>query len=269
MRYLVPSLLCVMLALAALGDRRALLRSKKPETSTPWYDLWVDFENGADGNQIDRFMVTNMIRTGVASVLVYSNNATIGSNRLITVSTTQARSGTRSLRYDSFQDQGWIELDFPGDFTNMCGGFYLMLSAGFSGGTFSSYDWGDVKATSGEFLVAPNYDDSAGNITYNVHTGAGIGAERPIFTNVWYWIAWRWDKVNLLATMVINSNVNGPLTAVGTSTLALASENAGLRRIGRIDNHNVNNSGAFAWFDDDCIDTNGSSWAFPNGTIPP
>ncbi len=270
MRYLVPLCVCLMLALAALGDRRALLTSKKPEAAAGggavWYDLWLNMENGADLDQVNRFMVTNMIATGVASALVYSNDISRDSNRLIQVSTTYKGSGTRSVRYNSFQDQGWIELDFAGDYTNVCGGFYFWLGPGHQGLLFNSYDWCDAKADSGEF-AALNYDDSVGNITFNMHTGAGIGAEIPISTNTQYWCAWQWDKLNLKATYVFNTV--GPLTAFGTSTIALASENFSKFRFGRIDNHGSVNSGAFNYFDDLCIDTNGSSWAFPNGTTPP
>jgi len=195
---------------------------------------------------------------------VYSNGSTINSNRLIQVSTDQKVSGTRSVRYNSFSDQGWIELDFPGDFTNICGGHYFMLGAGHQGLLFDSYDWTDVKSTGGEF-AALNYDDSVGNVTFNMHTGAGIGAEIPIVTNQWYWCAFRWDKANLLATYVFNSNG----TAVGTSSIALASQNAGLFRFGRIDAHGPGSTNVYVYYDDLAIDTNGSSWAFPNGTTPP
>lgn len=267
MRWLFTSVvlfLVVTFSYHAIADRRAIMVSKAPASAAAaWYDLWLDMEDGADGAEVNRFMVTNMIRAGVASVLVYSNNATRDSNRLITVSTAQAVSGTRSIRYDSFQDQGWIELDFPGDFTNVCGGLYFYLGAGHQGLVFNSYDWVDLKSTGGEF-AALNYDDSVGNITFNMHTGAGIGAEIPITTNVWYWCAFQWNKLAATATYVFNSNS----IAIGTSTVALASENAGLFRFARIDNHNTANSGAMTHYDDIKIDTNGSSWAFPNGTLP-
>lgn len=265
MRYLLTFILAFgLIVFGGHAGRRAMLLSKKPEVAAAaWYDLWLDMEDGSDAQQVNRFMVTNMIRAGVASALVYSNNASRDSNRLITVSTAQKVSGTRSVRYDSYQDEGWIELDFPGDFTNVCGGLYFWLGPGHLGVLFDSYDWADLKATSGEF-AALNYDDSAGNVTLNMHTGSGIGAEIPIFTNQWYWCAFQWNKLANTATYIFNSNG----IAIGTSTVALASENVGLFRFARIDNHDFGTSNAMTHYDDIKIDTNGSSWAFPNGTLP-
>lgn len=274
MRYLLTFILAFgLIVFGGHAGRRALLLSKKPEVAAAaaWYDIWIDMENGSQNDQVDRFMLTNMTVVGSAacSHLVYSNNATIGSNRFMRVSTLQKVSGTRSLSYDNTQDQGWCEATLLGNFTNACGGYALRLGPGFAGLTFGSYDFADAKAPGSEYIVAPNYNDEQGNEEFGVHTGAGLGPTmiNDVQTNTWYWIAWQWSKLNTTATMVVNTM--NPTTPIWTSSITLASENINRFRFMRIDNHDVFNAGATNFVDDVCIDTNGSSWAWPSGTTPP
>ncbi len=269
----ILSLLSLMVAIAAFGERRGMILSKKPaaaDSGASSAHVLVDFETGANGdawvtnNATGSALLTNAASIGTSLGLwrINSNNAYFNSNTLLRVSTTQARRGTRSFRVHCTQDWSYAEFGLKNDFPKVSWSIWFRIDDKWDGNDFGSHDMQDFRADSGDFAIN-NVDSQPGTIVYGAHTGTGVGATQGPFTsNYWYNVQGLYDVAT--KGFLLRYYSNGVSMGQSSNNITVGTP-GDLRvfRIGHCDNHGKFVAG-FAYMDDLEIWTNGT---FPNTPV--
>ncbi len=262
-------LLSLMVAIAAFGERRGMILSKKPQAASGASSAHIlaDFESGAN---LDLFTtnantaahdITNMMSIG-ANLTVqtcHSNTANIRSNNLVRVSTTFARRGTRSLRAALTNDQSYIEIHLKTGFPIVSWSLWFRVDEQWNDGGFESYDVQDFRSDSGDFAIN-NIDTQNGVYTYGAHTGAGVAPGVTFTSNYWYNVQGHWNSNTMGYLLRFYSNGVSMGQASNDITSARVLNHF---RLGHCDDHNQFNAGFF-YVDDFEIWTNGT---FPNTPV--
>lgn len=276
MRYYVLSLLCFMLALSALGERRSMFLSKKPEvaSSDPAdADIYIDFETGSAGDKWRSNATPASLATAIkvggsaAAFTIVSNGAAIASNRLLVVNATAGivKDGTRGLEYNdnvapATQPQGGCVLHMVNSFPKTSAQFWIRFGSMWNGSAFQSFDvWDARDSGGGEYLIFNVYDGvSPQPMEFSIHTQGGTTIMTNIGTNVTqYCVDTLWDS-NTMGCLMRVRDTNGNIFCQGSNPMTSAQMLKRIR-IGMADSHGSSHAGSPSIvFDRIKINTNGT-----------
>ena len=255
MRYLVPICLSAMLAVAALGDRRSLIISKKrEELSTLDHQALIDFETGAAADKWRSNATPASLASAInfggsfLSFTIVSNSAAIASNGLLSVNGTAGivADGTRALQYDDNVTQnGYAALEFLTQYPIISIQLWLRYGTMWNGAAFQSFDTIDCRDTGGgEYLIFNCYDggSSPGPLEFSIHTQGGTTLMNGGGTNATrYCVDMHWNS-NTMGCLIRVRDTNGTLFCSGSNPLTSAQMLKRIR-LGASDNHGSSHAG--------------------------
>lgn len=229
------------------------------------YEFLMDMEDtgAADATDITRPIATNMTSVGISlgsavgAWRVISNGSSLVSTIRIETDTAIKARGTRSIRTDYTTDFTYLEFTLAQSNAVMSFGFAFYLDATWTGATFNSYNLFVVTAASGEFMNCNLFDNPG--FEFGLQTLAGLSTAITGFSNqTWYWATMQWDAAGDGILNIYTYSSGGLGTLMGTKTMALNAVRPQFLEIGREDNHDVFNAGAWIHHDDVIIDVEGT-----------
>ena len=241
----------------------------KPASSTSAADIIIDFETGANGDLIDKFMLTNATTKGTAiggAFLIYSNSAVtvVGSNTMCKISTAQSVVGTRSMAQTVRRQSSYWEMTLTTAWPICSAGYFIKYGGEWTDGnaTFDLYDLVELKGGS-DFLDHNIEYRAQAQISNHVHTAVApnTGEDFTPSTNTWYWVQMFWTSGQAGTGGTMKFYSYPALTLLQTSDLGQNAASVNLLHCGRVDVHGdaTASFNGTIWFDYFCFSTNGAT----------